>query len=350
TGLERLHELLDFDFAYDRTGFSETRGWSNVWLLVPPGTAGADTTDLTGECTQHTPKHNVGLPGVSFFHIDDPAIDDNNDGNPENDIDTDGDGIVDLDKPYFLNPAIPGATGTIGAEGEAATERLNRWRILIRNLREAPGDPYVSFRQLTVLVMGVSENYGTGFSGQRGAGQIVNGTRLLEEGLTAEPVSIWNNVCFLGITNSELLGTMKYYGSVHVIKGVHGSNVLELSGNVGVFNYYRNAASGIAENPPCCNNGPDVALTNRLAALPETKSGEPTLNAKVRIKKGNISVTGSATIGCADNSGHPGKETLDELLMNGTYTDPANIHFDRYSIYDVDEDFMDRLQFPDTID
>ena len=30
TGLERLQELLDFDFAYDRTGYSETRGWSNV--------------------------------------------------------------------------------------------------------------------------------------------------------------------------------------------------------------------------------------------------------------------------------------------------------------------------------
>jgi hypothetical protein len=350
TGLERLHELLDFDFAHDRTGFSETRGWSNVWLLVPPGTADADTTDLTGECTQHTPKHNVGLPGVSFFHIDDPTIDDNNDGNAQNDIDTDGDGIVDLDKPYFLNPAIPGVTGTIGAEGEGSADRLNRWRILIRNWRESPSDPYVSFRQVSVLVMGVSEDYGTGFSGQRGAGQVVNGTRLLEEGLTAEPVSVWNNVCFLGISNSELLGTMKYYGSIHIIKGTHGSNVFQMSGNVGLFNYYRNAANGTTQNPPCCNNGPDEALTNRLAALPTTKSGDPTLNAKIRIKKGNISVTGSATVGCVNDSGRPGKETLDELLMNGTYTDPANLHFDRYNIYDVEEDFLDRLKFPDTID
>src|SRR5688572_9902771 len=163
TGLERLHELLDFDFAYDRTGFSETRGWSNVWLLVPPGTTGADTTDLTGECTQHSPKHNVGLPGVSFFHIDDPSIDDNGDSNFQNDVDTDGDGIVDVTTPYFVNPAIPGATGTIGAEGETSSDRLNRWRIMVRNLKEAPSEPYVSYRQVGILVMGVSEDHGIGF-------------------------------------------------------------------------------------------------------------------------------------------------------------------------------------------
>ena len=350
TGLERLHELLDFDFAYDRTGFSETRGWSNVWLLVPPGTTGADTTDFTGECTQHSPKHNVGLPGVSFFHIDDPSIDDNGDSNFQNDVDTDGDGIVDVTTPYFVNPAIPGATGTIGAEGETSSNRLNRWRIMVRNLKEAPSEPYVSYRQVGILVMGVSEDHGIGFSGRQGVGQVINGSRLIEEGLTAEPVSIWNNVCFVGITNSELLGTMKYYGSVHVIRGEEGANILEMSGNVGVFNYYRNAASGITENPPCCNNGPDSSLTDKLAALPTTRTGEPTLNAKVRIKKGNLSVEGSATIGCDNDSGRTGKETLDELLMNGTYTVPENMHFDRYSIYDVFEDFLDRLKFPDTID
>ena len=349
TGLERLNEMFEFDFAYDRTGFSETRGWSNVWLIVEPGTAGADTTDLTGQCTQHNPKHNVGLPGISFFHIDDPTLDDNLDGNFQNDIDTDGDGIVDVTKPYFLNPNIPGATGTIGADGETSTSKLNRWRILVRNIKDAPNAAYVSHNNVSILVLGVSEDYGTGFSGQRDDGQVVNGTRLIEQGLTAEPVSIWNNVCFLGITNSELLGTMKYYGSVHMINGAYGTNVLEMSGNVGVFNYYRNAASGLANNPPCCNNGPDAALTNLLAGLPTTRTGVPTLNAKVRIKNGDLLVEGSATIGCANDNSQPGKETLDELLTNGTYSLADHLHFDRYSVYDVHEDFMDRIKFPDTI-
>ncbi|MCI0413332.1 pilus assembly PilX N-terminal domain-containing protein [bacterium] len=349
TGLERLNEMFEFDFAYDRTGFSETRGWSNVWLLVEPGTAGADTTDTTGQCTQHNPKHDVGLPGISFFHIDDPTLDDDLDGNFQNDVDTDGDGIVDITKPYFLNPNIPGATGTIGASGETSTSKLNRWRILVRNIKEAPNAAYVSHNNVSILVLGISEDYGTGFSGQQNEGSVVNGTRLIEQGLTAEPVSIWNNVCFLGITNSELLGTMKYYGSVHMINGQYGTNVLEMSGNVGVFNYYRNAASGLTENPPCCNNGPDASLTNLLAGLPTTRTGVPTLNAKMRIKNGDILIEGSATIGCANDTTRPGKETLDELLTNGTYADADNLHFDRYSVYDVHEDFMDRIQFPDTI-
>lgn len=330
TGIQKLRDFLSYDYSNDRVGLSAKRGWSNKWLVVPSGTSGACTTNASGVGLSPCSGDAVGLASVSYFNLDPTGV-----------ADTDNDGVIDIDTPWYINTSIPGATGGINN---------NTWRLMFRNLREQPTST-VSSSRIFVLAVGVSETYGTGKSAiEPVSASTINAGRLVENGFAGEDVSVWNNIVFLGgEVGTPFLGDVKLYGSAHVINGTDGANALNMSGNLGFFNYYHDAANGTTANPPCCNNGPDTMLTDRLAPLPVGPQG-PTLNSKVRIRVGNLSVTSSATIGCAKDTTTNGKETFDALFMNGTYGQPSNLHFDAYGEYDVSDDFLDQLKYPDTID
>lgn len=331
TGIQKLRDFLSYDYSNDRIGLASNRAWSNKWLIVPSGTTGACTTDSAGVGLSPCTGDAVGLASVSYFNLDPTGV-----------ADTDNDGVIDIDTPWYIDTNIPGAIGNINN---------NTWRIMFRNFRETPGSS-VSSSRIFLMAVGISELYGTGKSGVQlaSASSNINAGRFIENGLAGEDVSVWNNIVFLGgPVNTPFLGDIKLYGSAHVINGTDGSNTLDMSGNLGFFNYYHVAANGTTANPPCCNNGPDTILTDRLAPLPLGPQG-PTMNSKVRIRVGDLSVTSSATIGCDTDSTTNGKETFDALFMNGTYVDPANLHFDAYGDYDISNDFIDKLKFPDTID
>jgi hypothetical protein len=331
TGIQKLRTFLSYDYANDRIGLALTRAWSNKWLIVPSGTTGACTTNAGGVGLAPCAGDTVGLPSVTYFNLD-----------PTGTADTDNDGIIDIDTPWYINTTVPGATGDI---------RNNRWRIMFRNFRETP-NATVSNSRIFLMVVGVSETYGTGKSGIQlaSASSNINAGRFVENGLAGEVVSVWNNIVFLGgPVNTPFLGTIKLYGSAHVVNGTDGSNTIDMSGNLGFFNYYHDLANGTTANPPCCNNGPDTLITDRLAPMPVGPEG-PTLNSKVRIRVGDLSVTSSATIGCDKDTTTNGKETFDALFMNGTWANAANLHFDAYGDYDVSDDFLDQLKFPDSID
>jgi hypothetical protein len=307
TGLNKLRAFLDYDFAYDRIGLAPGRGWANRWLLVPNGTTGALQTNSAGVGPG---GEAVGLPNVTFFDL----------GNDPN------------QQPYYINTTISGATGQINQ---------NSWRVMFRNFKESPGsaNPF-SDRRLFILVAGRSENYGTGL-------QVVNAGRFVELGIAAEPISIWDNVAFLGDPPSDpdVLGNIKLHGSLHIIDGTAGQTTVHLGGNIGFENYYPTATQPTA----CCGNtSPDTMLTDRMAPLPVNVRGEVTMNSKIRIRKGNLTITGSGTIGCANNPNNSVKESFDALYINGSFPS-SQMYFDKIDTYDVPDEFLNRLVFPDPI-
>ena len=307
TGIQKLRDLLDYDYAHDRIGFNTTRGWANRWLVVPDGTAGALQTNTGGTGPS---GEAVGLASVSFFDL----------GSDPNEY------------PYYINTGIPGTTGVISG---------NNWRVLFRNFKERPGlsNPF-SDRRLFLLVSGVSETYGTG-------PEIINAGRFIEQGLAAEPISVWDNIAFLGGAPSDpdVLGNIKWHGSVHIIDGTVGDATIDLGGNVGMENFY----PGPTLATGCCGNtDPDTMLTDKLAPLPINANGLSTLNSKIRIRKGDLVIGGSGTIGCPTNTGNSVKETFDALYINGSFP-TSQVYFDKVDNYDVPDDLLDKLVFPDPI-
>lgn len=120
-------------------------------------------------------------------------------------------------------------------------------------------------------------------------------------------VSPWNNAIFAGsgAAGAMVNGNVNIRGSVHIL----GSGLATTD--------YAIDMGGTADLVGNNYNGLEASLSAKVPALPTTVfNGETvsTLNAELRVKKGKIGLSGSASAGEANIAGNSVKET-----MNGSY-------------------------------
>jgi len=188
-----------------------------------------------------------------------------------------------------------------------------------------------------------------------------------------DPFNIWNNIVFAGVGQSghSIQGNVSFHGPVHILgegepySDANGNGhwdppdtYTDLNGN-GLWNpgeplltdsdgdgvwdpaeAYTDAngngvydasltavdlAYEISGTAMIYNNytGINSALSSRIPPLDTTTlNGEVvnTLNAELRVKHGQVSVSGSATVGTPNVSGNSVKETMDGCYVNDGYT------------------------------
>jgi hypothetical protein len=159
------------------------------------------------------------------------------------------------------------------------------------------------------------------------------------------PLSIWDNIVFAGSgQNGKLInGNVNLHGSIHILGDslTSSDTAMEISGNAHQFNNY----SGI-----------NAALSSRIPPLDTTTfNGEvvSTLNAELRVKQGQVNISGSASTGFPDvPGGSPQiKETLDGCYVpDGFGGDLAEsgVHSDNGTTEDYD--LGDALELPNLND
>jgi hypothetical protein len=125
------------------------------------------------------------------------------------------------------------------------------------------------------------------------------GGRQLEAIVRFDNVSVWNNAVFGGVGAGDygIRGNVRIAGSVHVL----GNNLdltddaLDLSGTAGVRNNY-------ADMP---------AVLRMLVPDPPKVGGEETLESKLRVKRGEVLLSGTATVGVPNDPANGVKDTVD---------------------------------------
>lgn len=129
-------------------------------------------------------------------------------------------------------------------------------------------------------------------------------------------VSVWDNAIFAGNgANGRLInGNVTIFGSVHLLGnnlnlGDPAVTTMEMSGNSLMGNNYSTL---------------DSALKARIPALEKKTingvAGVETLNAKLRVKRGLVSLSGSSSIGQPNNNGNKIKETVDGTYVTNGWT------------------------------
>ncbi|MBI5024366.1 MAG: hypothetical protein HZC18_05115 [Candidatus Omnitrophica bacterium] len=157
-------------------------------------------------------------------------------------------------------------------------------------------------------------------------------------------ISPWNNAIFAGAgaAGAMVNGNVNIRGSVHILgTGLQSSDlVVDLGGTAEIIgNNYKDMAA---------------ALKAKVPALPTTTvSGETveTLSAVLRVKRGIIGLSGSATAGEANVTGNAYKETIDAAYVTDGYGGSqgvTNVHSDNgtSSAYDLG----DTVSFPSLSD
>lgn len=139
--------------------------------------------------------------------------------------------------------------------------------------------------------------------------------RRSEAVLVSADVNVWRNAIFAGSGQSGgvINGNVAIHGSVHilgdhVIPGGTAITALDLSGTSLVHNNYV---------------GCPAALQARVPPLPQVVfNGETvqTLEAKLRVKRGLVGLSGNSEIGAPDVFGNAVKETLDGTYVNDGWT------------------------------
>jgi hypothetical protein len=196
-------------------------------------------------------------------------------------------------------------------------------------------------------VDGLDENYTyTIFSMAR------NGAveRRAEVVITGGDVNVWRNAIFggAGQAGGAIAGNVSVHGSVHIL----GNNVLV--GNPAIEALDLTGTSLIHNNYA----GIPATLQGRIPAIP-TRSfdGEDvsTLNAKLRVKRGFVGMSGNSEIGEANVAGNTIKETMDGTYISDGWTgnsvvndggrgDPKNVYSDNG--WDAKYDLGDKIAFP----
>jgi len=156
------------------------------------------------------------------------------------------------------------------------------------------------------------------------------------------PFNMWNNIVFAGVGQSghSINGNVSFHGPVHILgdgepfTDVNGNGkwdpadtYTDLNGN-GVYDGTLTAvdlAYELSGTARIYNNytGINSALSTRIPPLDTaTFNGEVvnTLNAELRVKHGQVSLSGSATVGQPNASGNSVKETMDGCYVNDGYT------------------------------
>lgn len=187
------------------------------------------------------------------------------------------------------------------------------------------------------------------------------------------PYNIWNNIVFAGVGQSghSINGNVSFHGSVHILG--EGEPFTDTNGNghrdpaepytdvngSGVYDGTLTAADLACElNGTACiyNNytGINSALSSRIPPLDTTTfNGEVinTLGAELRVKHGQLSLSGSASVGQPEVSGNSAKETMDGCYVNDGYTGnkgDSQVYSDNGTnqVYDLEND----LKFPNLTD
>lgn len=175
-------------------------------------------------------------------------------------------------------------------------------------------------------------------------------TRTLETVLTGADVNVWRNAIFAGAGQAGGLinGNVSIHGSVHLLGDNTVSNTtvlaaLDLSGTSLIHNNYV---------------GIPASLSGRIPGLPtRTFNGETvqTLNAKLRVKRGLVGMSGNSEIGEPDVAGNTVKETMDGTYVTDGWTgtsvtddggrgDPQNLFSDNG--WDATYDLGNKVSMP----
>ncbi|MFH1868296.1 MAG: hypothetical protein ABH843_04930 [Candidatus Omnitrophota bacterium] len=168
--------------------------------------------------------------------------------------------------------------------------------------------------------------------------------RNIEVYIKMEEVNIWNNAIFAGIGSPAgvlINGNVDIRGSIHLLgDGLTFADIaMDMSGSGHIGNNY---------------DGIPASFLNRLPALETTIVGGEvveTMNAKLRVKRGKVGLSGSAQVGDEDEPGDVYKETVDGVYVTDGYAGnqgDTNIFSDngtrnRY-------DLGDRLELPSLSD
>ncbi|MCA9398482.1 MAG: hypothetical protein KC618_01950 [Candidatus Omnitrophica bacterium] len=125
--------------------------------------------------------------------------------------------------------------------------------------------------------------------------------------------SPWNNAIFAGAGASGAMvnGNVDIRGSVHILGT--GLTSSDLAINLG----------GTAELVGNNYNGMEAGLKAKLPAIPTTVyNGETveTLNAELRVKNGQVALSGSSSVGESDVAGNSVKETVDAAYVTDGYS------------------------------
>jgi len=139
-------------------------------------------------------------------------------------------------------------------------------------------------------------------------GKYDNSVRYVQVDVKIEKLSIWDNaICGGGGTAGAVInGNAEFRGSLHLLgEGLSSSDIaIDLGGTAGVGNNYKDM---------------DTDLLNRVPDLPKTTfNGEEVdfLNAKLRVKHGQVKLSGNAHIGKPDV---PGGDPLIKETLQGVY-------------------------------
>jgi hypothetical protein len=163
-------------------------------------------------------------------------------------------------------------------------------------------------------------------------------------------VNVWRNAIFAGNGQAGGLvnGNVSIHGAVHLL----GQNLLE--GNTAITALDLSGTSLIHNN----YGGIPATLAARVPPLPQTVfNGETvsTLEAKLRVKRGLVSLSGNSEVGEPDVAGNTLKETMDGVHVNDGWTgnavvddgdrgDPKSVFSDNG--WDELYDLGDKVNFP----
>ncbi len=163
-------------------------------------------------------------------------------------------------------------------------------------------------------------------------------------------VNVWENAIFAGNgqAGGAINGNVTIHGSVHllgqnVVEGAPALSAIDLTGASLIHNNY---------------DGMDADLRARIPDPPQTIwNGETvdTLNAKLRVKNGLVSMSGAAEVGSPDLFGNDYKETMDgtfvsdgwtgnDVIDDGDRGDPQSVYSDNK--WDELYDLGDKVPFP----
>ncbi len=179
---------------------------------------------------------------------------------------------------------------------------------------------------------------------------------------TIVSLSPWDNAIFGGAGQSGrwVNGNVNVSGSVHVLgsEDKNGNGVLdsgEDANDNGVLDELGpgDTAIDLGGTAELVRNNYeilDAALEARIPVLPRTTvNGEDveTLNAELRVKHGNVGLSGSSTLGEPDNPGDDEKETVDAVYITDGYSGnqgASNVYSDNGT--DQAYDLGDAVVFP----
>ncbi len=141
---------------------------------------------------------------------------------------------------------------------------------------------------------------------------------------------VWDNAIFADTAagGGTINGHVAIRGSVHIVGDELSPPTITLGGTGDIRNNYGDAVSWFG-----------AAEAGKLPALPTVDVNGvsvETLNAIVRARYADVSLTGTADIGEANDDGNNIKETIDAVHSDGTVGPASDVHSDYWGAYDTD--------------